>query len=179
MISLVAMADCLLPPFNCWMLCKTVIIGMLCVDGHSCLCVCEVLCDSGHSLTFQCISSAWLLMLDLKLWLSHFNTITKTICVLSLWRGPCHAQFICGQTYSLSCGIHISCFHFQVGMTGTNHTDDLMLDQCVEKEWRIPFRQPRWTVWYHDIIGDVISLNWIQLKILKQQQQVSQHTRTS
>lgn len=108
-------------------------------------------------------------MLDLKLWVSRFNTITKTICVLSLWWWPCHAQFIFGQTCSLSCGIHISCFHSQVWMTGSNHGNDLMLHRCIKNWWNIPFGQPHCMVFYHKIIGAEISY-WIQLEVLKQQQ---------
>ncbi len=129
------------------------------------LCVCA----SVHPCVFMCVWhlgwSSWVralniphlpvhtfcMTLDLKLRLSHFSTVTKSICVLYLWGRSCHEQFIFGQTCSLSCGIHISCFHFQVRMAGTNRADDLMLLQCIKNAWNISFEKPCCIAWFEII----------------------------
>ena len=117
----------------------------------------------------QRIPSAWLVMLDLKLWLSHFDTITKTICLFDGGTLSCTIYFWSNSQPFLWDPYFM--FPLSSSNDGTDHADDLMLHQCIEYGSNVAFCQPRCMIRYRWIIGDIISY-WIQLKVLKQQQPV-------
>ena len=96
---------------------------------------------------------------DSRSWISSCDCLISTPLLkpFVFW-GPCHAQFISRSDLS-GLSFQVSCFHFPVLMTGTNHADDLMVFQDIRNDLAFLFASQRLMNWYYYIIEAVFILN--------------------